>query len=281
MFPRRKHHRPHHDTTTSDTHVVKGAGLARGPALVLGTILAIAGLLLFLHAGDTPTAGFPDADARGDELLGFEANGWTAFFTTTAGVILLFAAAQHLMAKLLGLLVGLALAACVVLDLVNGPGVLGLAAANWAVDLGWGIAAVLLLLNVFAPRIKHEETAVTGTHARTRERPIATTAPGRADRDHDGIHDDHDGHEHAPVVHRDHRTGDGVAGTGVGRDGHDGTLGRDGHDGHDTTLGRDSTPGHDRHDGPLGHDGERAGDPHRAGTSTTGTGATGGASRID
>lgn len=91
MFKRRKHHAH----ATADTHVVKGAGLARGPALVLGTILALAGLALFLHAGDTPTGGFPDADARGDTVLGFEANGWTAFFTTTAGVVLLFAAAQH------------------------------------------------------------------------------------------------------------------------------------------------------------------------------------------
>lgn len=190
------------DTPTSDTHVVKGAGLARGPALVLGTILAVAGLLLFLHAGDTPTAGFPDADARGDELLGFEANGWTAFFTTTAGVVLLFAAAQHLLAKLLGLLVGLALAACVVLDLVDGPGVLGLASANWAVDLGWGIAAVLLLLNVFAPRIRHDETAAPQhgrlDHDTTR---VATSHPAAAT-----TTDDTHRHGDAPSVRDDRRT---------------------------------------------------------------------------
>lgn len=178
--------RTHHDHPTADTHVVKGAGLARGPALVVGTILAVAGLLLFLHAGDTPTGGFPDADARGEKLLGFESNGWTAFFTTTAGVVLLFAAAQHLLAKLLGLVVGLALAACVVLDLVDGPGVLGLAAANWAVDLGWAIAAVVLLLNVFAPRVKHE--APVAGHRRLDDdttrvaisRPAATTTADHA-----------------------------------------------------------------------------------------------------
>lgn len=201
MFNRKKHH----DTTTSDAHVVKGAGLARGPALVLGTILAIVGLVLFLHAGDTPTGGFPDADARGDTFLGFESNGWTAFFTTTAGVILLFAAAQHLLAKILGLVVGLALAACVVLDLVNGPGVLGLAAANWAVDLLWGIAAVLLLLNVFAPRIKHEEPA-GATHDRPHGQPVAATSgAGRAD--------DHDRRDHAPIgtERGAGTTGDGVA----------------------------------------------------------------------
>ncbi len=193
MFNRKTHH----DTTTtstSDTQVVKGAGLARGPALVLGTILAAAGLVLFLHAGGTPTGGFPDGDARGSKFLGFESNGWTAFFTTTAGVILLFAAAQHLLAKLLGLGVGIALAACVILDLVNGPGVLGLAAANWAVDLGWAIAAALLLLNVFAPRIKHEEPVVEHgrlDHDTTR---VTTAHPAaRAGTATTGRHDDHDG----------------------------------------------------------------------------------------
>ncbi|CAB4915709.1 unannotated protein [freshwater metagenome] len=187
MFNRNKHH---DTTTTSDTHVVKGAGLARGPALVLGTILAAAGLVLFLHAGGTPTGGFPDADARGEKFLGFESNGWTAFFTTTAGVILLFAAAQHLLAKLLGLGVGLALAACVILDLVNGPGVLGLAAANWAVDLGWAIAAVLLLLNVFAPRITHEDPVGQHTRLDQDTTRVKTAAPATRTETTTGRHDD-------------------------------------------------------------------------------------------
>jgi hypothetical protein len=179
----------------SSAHVVKGPGLARGPALIVGTILAAFGLILFLHAGATPTGGFPDGDATGSKFLGFEANGWTAFFTTAAGAILLFAAAQHLLAKTLGLVVGLALAACVILDLVNGPGVLGLAAANWATDLGWAIAAVVLLLNVFAPRVKH--TTADDDHGRVRPgRTDATPrSPAAHDGDHDGLRDgDHDRH---------------------------------------------------------------------------------------
>jgi hypothetical protein len=164
----------------TDTHTVKGAGLARGPALVLGTILSLAGLALFLHAGDTPTGGFPDGDATGGRILGFEANGWTAFFTTTAGIVLLFAAAQHLLAKILGLIVGIALAAAAILAIVDGPGVLGLAAANWAVELGWGIAAVLLLLNVFAPRMRREHDAEAPRHTRVADHQAhlgATPAP--------------------------------------------------------------------------------------------------------
>lgn len=135
---------------------VKGPGLARGPAMIVGTILSVAGLALFLHAGDTPTGGFPDADVSADKILGFESNGWTAWITTAAGVLLLIGAAQHLLAKTMSLIVGLGLAACAVIALIDGD-VLGLAAANWAVELAWAIAAVILLLNLFAPRITHEE----------------------------------------------------------------------------------------------------------------------------
>lgn len=177
---------------------------------------------------------------------------------------------------------------------MNGPGVLGLASANWAVDLGWGIAAVLLLLNVFAPRITHEQPAVE-THGRTHERPVAAADTDRSGRD---AGTDHDRHAHAPI-HRDHRTGDGV-GTGTGRAAthdhdrdldRDGNLDRDGAVDHDGTRDHDGTVDHDggahRH-GTLGRDGtgDRVAEPHRPDTSPTGTDPagpepTGGASRLD
>jgi hypothetical protein len=206
--------------TDRDTHTVKGAGLARGPALIIGTILAVFGLILFLHNGDTPTGGFPDADVNGGTFLGFESNGWTAFVTTAAGVALLFGAAQHLLAKTMSLVVGIVLAACAILALVDGPGVLGLAAANWATELGWGIAAVLLLLNLFAPRIKKEEPI-------ERERALARR-DARDDRpreiprhDHErdgrpsGVTDDPRG-DHGPIGDRtaDRTPGRDAAGTG-------------------------------------------------------------------
>lgn len=141
---------------TEHSTTVKGPGLARGPAMIVGTILSVAGLALFLHAGNTPTGGFPDGDVSAGKLIGFESNGWTAWVTTAAGVLLLFGAAQHLLAKAMSLIVGVALAACAVIALIDGD-VLGLAAANWAVELAWGIAAVILLVNVFMPRITHDE----------------------------------------------------------------------------------------------------------------------------
>lgn len=141
-----------HDETTH-----KGAGLARGPALILGAILAAFGLILFIKSGDTQsTAGFPDGAASGSNFLGFEANGWTAWLTTAAGALLLFGAAQHLLAKTMGLIVGLALGAAAIFAAVDGD-VLGLAAANFWTELGWGIAAVLLLFNLFAPRVEHTD----------------------------------------------------------------------------------------------------------------------------
>lgn len=141
-----------HDETTH-----KGAGLARGPALILGAILAAFGLILFIKSGDTqPTTGFPDGAASGSDFLGFEANGWTAWLTTAAGALLLFGAAQHLLAKTMSLIVGLALGAAAIFAAVDGD-VLGLAAANFWTELGWGIAAVLLLFNLFAPRVEHTD----------------------------------------------------------------------------------------------------------------------------
>lgn len=172
----------------ADDHTTtKGPGLARGPALIIGAILAAFGLILFLKAGDTPTGGFPDADVDGSKFLGFETNGWTAWITTAAGALLLFGAAQHLLAKAISLIVGLVLGACAIIALVDGD-VLGLAAANIWTELGWGIAAVLLVLNVLAPRVDrdrddhrddddHERTRRTnGTHADDRVvEPESTT----------------------------------------------------------------------------------------------------------
>jgi len=171
-------------------HDDRGTGLARGPAYVIGTILAAFGLILLLQSGDNPvsfeTSGFPDADVESsDKFIGFETNGWTAWITIAAGVLLLFGAAQHALAKGFSLVVGLALGAAAIIGFVDGD-VLGLAAANIPTELGWGIAAVLLVLNVLAPRVGGED------HAHSR--PVV-------DRDRDGV-DDRQEHR-APVVDRD------------------------------------------------------------------------------
>jgi len=142
---------------SKNDHVEKGPGLARGPALIMGAILSAAGLILFLKAGDTPTDMFPNGTQNGSSFLGFDTNGWTAWFTTAAGALVLFGAAQHLLAKTMSLVVGLALGACSVIALVDGDDVLGLAAANGPTELAWGVAAAILLINTLLPRVKHKD----------------------------------------------------------------------------------------------------------------------------
>ncbi len=158
--------------------------------------MAAFGLILFIQQGSDPvdfsTDGFAGGDAVGEKFIGFEWNGWTAWITTAAGVLLLFGAAQHALAKAFSLTVGLALAACAILGFVDGD-VLGLAASNFWTSLGWAIAAGVLLLNVFAPRVGGEDRGVhdTATARRTRE-PAGTRSTAGSDsaRDLDGDGDD-------------------------------------------------------------------------------------------
>lgn len=195
---------------TKDGHADKGVSLARFPALVIGSILLTFGLLAFLADGTSPTDGFPDGTVTEIEtLFGIGVNDWTAFFTAAAGGLLLFGAAEHLLAKTTSLLVGLALGACSVIALIDGDDVLGLAGANGWTTLGWGIAAAALLINALLPRKggkdhghdKHREPAVAPRPAhRDTVAPATTThrdtvAPGTTthrDTDLAGRHDDLD-----------------------------------------------------------------------------------------
>jgi hypothetical protein len=158
-----------------DVVVEHGPSLAKGPALVAGSILVAFGLAGLLKNNDFPafSASFPDGAPQGTSFLGFEVNGWTNFFTITAGALLLFGAAQHHLAKMMSLLVGLALAACAVIATIDGGDVLGLAAANFWTKVGWAIAAVVLLVNSLMPRRRRERVVET---------PAAVAGVGPADR---------------------------------------------------------------------------------------------------
>jgi hypothetical protein len=176
--------RTHDDTTDGDREVIveHGPSLAKGPALIAGSILVAFGLASLLRNNDFPqfSSSFPDGEVQGTNLLGFEVNGWTAFFSITAGALLLFGAAQHHLAKLMSLIVGLALAACAVIAIIDGQDVLGLAAANFWTKLGFAVAGGLMLLNALMPRTK-------------RRREVATSAPAAsttARRDDDVVADD-------------------------------------------------------------------------------------------
>jgi hypothetical protein len=172
-----------------DVVVEHGPSLAKGPAMIAGTILVAFGLCSLLKNNDFPSfsSTFPDGEVQGTNFLGFEVNGWTAFFSITAGALLLFGAAQHHLAKMMSLIVGLALAACAVIAIVDGQDVLGLAAANFWTKLGFAVAGGAMLLNALMPRVKRRREV--GPAATTRDvdddrrfgRPGRTTTATDAD----------------------------------------------------------------------------------------------------
>lgn len=197
-------------------HVVEqpGLSLAKGPAILIGLALTAAGLLgLLKDSTFTALGDFPDGVPGGTELAGIEFNGWTCWITIVAGALLLFGAAAHLGAKLMSLIVGVALLCIAFIGVAQGD-VLGLAASNWLTQLLWGLVGGVLLLNTFAPRRKKRrevmfpgQPGAAGSAAVTRDaEPVRvagtaddrTATTGRApdtttDRDPDTTHDDRTG----------------------------------------------------------------------------------------
>ena len=163
------------DPVADDREVVveHGPSLAKGPALIAGSILVAFGLASLLKNNDFPSfsSSFPDGEVQGTNFLGFEVNGWTAFFSITAGALLLFGAAQHHLAKMMSLLVGLALAACAVIAIIDGQDVLGLAAANFWTKLGFAVAGGVLLVNALMPRTTRRREVATTDGATTTGEP--------------------------------------------------------------------------------------------------------------
>ena len=174
---------------TTETRTEKGASLARGPALIVGTILLAVGLYaLYREHAFPPFSNFPNGQApvEGKVFHIFGANGWTAMLTAVGGGLLLFGAAQHALAKTMSLIVGAALGAAAIIALISGN-VLGMAAANGWTELGWGIAAAILLVNTLMPRrrtavVADDEAAVPegGGRSRFRRRSAAPVAAGAA-----------------------------------------------------------------------------------------------------
>jgi hypothetical protein len=162
-----------------DVIVERGPSLAKGPALIAGSLLVAFGLAALLKNNDFPSfsSSFPDAEQQGTNFLGFEVNGWTAFFCITAGALLLFGAAQHHLAKMMSLVVGLALGACAVIAVIDGQDVLGLAAANFWTKVGWAIAAGVLVINSLMPRRSRERAVTDGAVVPTGERTVVEEEP--------------------------------------------------------------------------------------------------------
>src|ERR1700722_5230723 len=148
-------------TVPTETRIERGVSFARGPALILGTILLAAGLYsLYKEHTFPPFSNFPNGDApvQGKVIFSiFGVNGWTGMLTAVAGGLLLFGAAQHLLAKTMSLIVGVGLGAAAIIAAGGGNGP-GLPAADGGVGLAWGVAAAILLLNPLVPRRRRTVT---------------------------------------------------------------------------------------------------------------------------
>ncbi len=203
----------------TEARTEKGASLARGPALILGTILLVAGLY-FLYKEHTfvKFSNFPNGDApvQAKVFFGiFGLNGWSGMFTAAAGGLLLFGAAQHALAKTMSLIVGCCLGAAAIIALISGN-VLGMAAANHWTEVLWGASAVILLFNTLAPRthrtVVAEPGAVAGTRRRGWRRHRAETAAAGAvaGAEAERVHQRHK---------QERREGDAVGERGVGERG--------------------------------------------------------------
>jgi hypothetical protein len=208
----------------TEVRTERGVSLSRGPALVLGTILLVAGLY-FMYKQHTflKFSNFPSGNApvQAKVLEGiFGVNGWSGMFTAAAGGLLLFGAAEHMLAKTMSLIVGIALGAAAIIALVSGN-VLGMAAANHWTELLWGISAVILLFNVAVPRRTRTVPveAGAGTRRRGLRRHRAETAAAGAvagaeaervhqrhkqeRRDGEGIDERRSGEEPTAIAERD------------------------------------------------------------------------------
>ncbi len=245
--------------TANETRTEKGLSLSRGPALVLGTILLAAGLY-FIYKQHTflKFSSFPDGSApvTGKVLFGiFGANGWTGMLTAVGGGLLLFGAAQHLLAKTMSLIVGIALGAAAIIALVS-DNVLGMAAANGWTEIGWGVAAAILLFNAVVPRRTRvvSDGAVTDrgasergrsrTHRREAEAAGAGAAAGAAaDHHHDErVRDNRAPRETGTVAHDGGGSEDRTVVHGSAAS-EDRTVAHDGAAGEEQTVARDRPAG--------------------------------------
>ncbi len=165
-------------------HKNKGTSLAKGPAALLGLLSLAWGILHFIAGGDQARS-FQDINpmnglAEGGSFLGFEGNGWTNLLWVAAGALLLFGSPLHWGAKMMSIIVGLALGAASVIALVDGDDVFGIFAANGLTKLAWGGSALALLLFSLLPRVgkeKRRDDDAALRHDRDRDRDLATPAP--------------------------------------------------------------------------------------------------------
>jgi hypothetical protein len=157
----------------------KGTSLAKGPAGIIGLILLAFGVTALLFGSHSLTAHAIRGTVDGKRWLGFEVNGWSALLCVGTGLALLLAAPLHWGAKTVSLVVALILGDAALLAFVDRHDALGIFAANHLTELGWAIAAGVLVVVALLPRVGGG--AQGDDRSRERERRYVRETPSTAD----------------------------------------------------------------------------------------------------
>jgi hypothetical protein len=199
-------------TKTKNTN--KGVSLAKGPAGIVGIILLAFGVTALLFGSHSFATHAIHGTVNGKSWLGFEVNGWSALLCAGTGAALIFAAPLHWGAKTISLIVALILGDAALLAFVDRHDALGIFAANHLTELGWAIAAGVLLVVALLPRVGGGSTdedygETRGDRRRERDQRLARerTLPTKSQRAAAGAAgDDH----HDPINDGPARDGDQV-----------------------------------------------------------------------
>lgn len=132
----------------------KGVSLAKGPVGLVGLVALVYGVLGLLFGSSNFTAHPMNGTVLASgHFLGIYGNGWTFALIAAGGLALLIAAPLHWSAKFMSLLVGIVFGAAAVIGLINGHGVFGIFAMTHRSELVLGIAAIVLIVLAFSPRV--------------------------------------------------------------------------------------------------------------------------------
>lgn len=154
----------------------KGFSLAKGPAGIVGLVLLAFGVTALLFGSHSFTTHAIHGTVDGERWLGFEVNGWSALLCAGAGAALVFAAPLHWGAKTVSLIVAIVLGEAALLAFADGHDAMGIFAAGHLTELGWAIAAGVLLVVALLPRVgagaKDDRRDAETRGARQRERDL-------------------------------------------------------------------------------------------------------------
>lgn len=124
---------------------------AKVVAALCGSLLVVYGLTGVAFGGAEFGTAFPDGRVSGNAWLGIEGNGWTNLLFVAAGCMLISAAPGLWGARVMEVLIGVALLVLAFAARGDGHGVFGVVAANeWTVAC-WTVVALILLIASYVP----------------------------------------------------------------------------------------------------------------------------------